>query len=237
MVWLPCSFVQLLTNWNWRLVLAQRAVAPRELQGVPEVELVSGVATRAVAVEEKRRHPSREVIEVQPGDSGLSRRVGIAASRVDIDAITKPAESEIGQQIRTERVIESGGDALVASPRDAGKRRDFVEPAAARELAEDARRVHAVIGQAVAAEHLRVSAEIVVPARVHEILVEPDRPGADVVGLISCGAVDVGQWNQLRAGSGPEATGATPGYGCPGIARAPRASRRSPGRRCPHPAR
>ena len=199
-------------------VLAQRAVAPRELQGIPEIELVSRIATRSVAVEEKRRHPSSEIVEVQAGNPGVSRRIGVTATWIDVDAITKPAEPEVGQQARTERVIEPGRNALIAGPGDSGKRRHFVEAAAARQLAENARRVHAVIREAVAAEHVRVSAEVVVPARVHEILVEPDGPGADVVGLIACGAADVGEWNAAAAGSGPEATGAPSGCGCPGTA-------------------
>ena len=137
------------------LVLTQRTVAARELQRVAEVELVARIAARAIAVEEKRRHAPAEIIDVQSGNARIGRGVRIAAARIDVDAIAEPAESHVGQQRRAQRVIESRGDALVARPRDARERRRLVEAAAADQLAEDARRVHPVVGDAVPAEDVR----------------------------------------------------------------------------------
>src|SRR5919106_2564789 len=88
------------------LVLTQRAVAARELQRVTEVELVSRVAARSVAVQEEGRHPPAEIIDVQSRNAGVRRRVDIAAARVDVDAVAEPAESEIGQKGRTKGVVD-----------------------------------------------------------------------------------------------------------------------------------
>ena len=198
MVWLPWSLVQLLTNWNcrsfWRSGQLQRANRER----VAEVELVAGVAARTVAVEEERRHPAAEIVDVQAGNARLGGRVRAAAARIDVDVVAEPAEPEIGQEGRAERVIEPGREALVASPGNARERRRLVEAAPARQLAEDARRVQPVVGQAVAAEHVRRSAEEIVPPGVGEVLVELDGAGPGVVGLIAHRAFDVRQRNELE---------------------------------------
>src|SRR5205085_4332042 len=74
-------------------VLAQWAVAARELQGVPEVELVARVAPRSVTIQEKRRHPAAEIIHVQSGHGRISRGVHAAAARIHVDPVAEPAES------------------------------------------------------------------------------------------------------------------------------------------------
>src|SRR5581483_6580611 len=98
------------------LLFVERAVTGVDVQRVSEVE-------PAGALQIKRRHAGRvEVIVIKARDSGVLRRSRPQTVRIYKDAIAEVSETEIGQPIRPQNIVEAVGKALIAERCRAGER-------------------------------------------------------------------------------------------------------------------
>ena len=105
----PLDFSPIIDELDLIFVLDQRTVAAIHAESVTELEQIV-----AVIVDEERRHPAGEcLIKVQAGNTGIASGRGINAVWYHMYLIAEEAETEIGEQIRLQSVIETGRDTMI----------------------------------------------------------------------------------------------------------------------------
>src|SRR5690348_1256093 len=125
-----------------------------------------------------------EVVQVEPGNTGVLGRRRSETSGRDLNVITHVAEPEVGQERGTERVVESSCQTLISHVGVAGETADRGirgKGCAAEVRPEKSRAGASVLLKAIAAKYGRLGTHGVIRAHVKTVRVEDVAAGPEVV--------------------------------------------------------